>query len=257
MREDELITEVGRSMMEYSEAWEGYEEEVSPLGEGLARWNGSEGFAFPRFAGDRVGEQLDHAVAALEGGGRRYMWVIGPGTNPANLADQLAAHGFQPAVTWDGLVLEDLAITVGTNPEVMVEEPRQETVSEVADLLQTESNNPGRRDRTVARIRRYMRAKPGEATILLGRLDGRVAAYRATRFEPNGTAYLRQGYTHPDFRGRGLYLTLLEHRLRRAREAGCTRAVVQAINTTSSPILQKQGFRRVCDLTAYMRPRSQ
>jgi GNAT superfamily N-acetyltransferase len=255
MREDELIAEVERTMREYSEAWEGYDEEVSPLGEGIARWNGAEGFAFPRFSGDTIGKQLDGAVNELEGAGRRYMWVIGPDARPADLAEQLTARGFKPAITWDGLVLDNLSVTIDTNPEVIVEVPREEMAPEVADLLQAESNDPGRRDLTLARIGRYIRAEPKEAMILLGRLDGRIAAYTATRLEPNGTAYLRQGYTHPDFRGRGLYLTLLEHRLRRAREEGATRAVVQAISTTSSPILRKQGFRRVCGVTAHMRPR--
>jgi GNAT superfamily N-acetyltransferase len=109
-------------------------------------------------------------------------------------------------------------------------------------------------DTIAAFTHRYLAQQPRETLTLLGLLDGQVVTYTATRFEPNGTAYLRQGMTHPDFRGRGVYTTLLAHRLARAREAGSVRMVVQAIHSSSSPILQKYGFRRVCGLSAYVFP---
>jgi hypothetical protein len=74
------------------------------------------------------------------------------------------------------------------------------------------------------------------------------------RNEPNGVAYLRNAETLPAFRGRGIYLTLINHRLQVARAAGCTAAVVQAQVQSSSPILRKRGFRRVSWLRALTRP---
>lgn len=246
-----LSAEVERTLEEYSEAWEGRLEDVGPAGRGIARWNGSGGFAIPRFAGPHVDEQLTEAIERLEGAGRRYAWVVGPSTEPSDLGDRLVARGFALTLTWDGLVLENLSIPIEINPEVVVEQPSEAVAVEVGELWEAGTDGYTGADFAAEGIRRYLRAEPRETQILLGRLDNRVVAYTATRFEPNGTAYLRQGVTHPAYRQRGLYVTLLAHRLRAARDAGCTRAVVQAITTTSSPILQKRGFRRVCGLNAY------
>lgn len=248
-----LSAEVQRTLADYSEAWEGHAEDVSPAGDGIARWNGNSGFAIPRFTGADVDAQLAQTIEHLEGSGRRYAWVVGPSTEPADLGERLSSRGFVPVIAWDGLVLEDLSISIESNPEVAVEEPRGDVAAEVGELWEAGSEGHVTRDFAAESIRRYVHTEPRETHILLGRLEGRIVSYTATRFEPNGTAYLRQGITHPACRQRGLYVTLLAHRLQAARDAGCTRAVVQAITTTSSPILQKRGFRRVCGLTAYIR----
>lgn len=253
MDDEALRAEIERTLADYSEAWEGHQEEVAPAGGGIARWNGHSGFAIPRFTGTRLDDQLARTIDRLEGLGRRYAWVVGPSTEPADLADRLVSHGFQLTLTWDGLVLEDLAIPIETNPEVTIEEPSEGLAEEVGELWEAGSDGHFPRHFAAESLRRYVRTEPKGSQIFLGRLDGRIVSYTATRFESNGTAYLRQGVTHPEYRGRGLYLTLLAHRLEAARDAGCARVVVQAITTTSSPILQKRGFRRVCGLTAHVR----
>lgn len=255
MDDEALRAEVERTLADYSDAWEGHEEEIAPAGAGIARWNGRSGFAIARFIGPTVDEQLTQAIEQLEGSGRRYAWVVGPSTRPADLGERLAAQGFELTFAWDGLVLEDLAIPIEINPDVTIEEPRVEVAAEVGELWEAGTDGHVPREFAAESLRRYVQTEPKETRIFLGRIDGRVVSYTATRLEPNGTAYLRQGVTHPAYRQRGLYLTLLARRLRAARDAGCTRAVVQAITTTSSPILQRRGFRRVSGLTAYMRPR--
>lgn len=255
MMDDEALTaEIERTMMEYSESWEGHVEELTPLGAGVARWNGWSGFAFPRFDGPDADEQLHRAIDDLEGAGRRYVWVVSPSARPLNLPGQLDARGFNLTFNWDGLVLEDLCTSIEVNPEVTVEEPSYALAEEVGELWEICTEGTAGRDFVAESIRRYVRAEPKETAIFLGRLDGRIVSYTSTRFEPNGTAYLRQGATHPDFQQRRLYLTLLQRRLEAARQAGSTRAVVQAIATTSSTILQKRGFRKVCGLSGYTRP---
>ncbi len=81
-----------------------------------------------------------------------------------------------------------------------------------------------------------------------------VAGCVVLRIEHNGVAYLRDAVTLPEFRGRGVYLTLVHHRLQVARAAGCTVAVVQAQVQSSSPILCKRGLRRVSWLRALQWP---
>lgn len=255
MNDQELAAEVVRTMRDYSEAWEGYEEEVFDLGDVFARWRGGNGFAFAQIQGEDVDGRLDAAIDTLEGGDRRFAWIVSPETVPTDLPDRLAARGFGRAANWDGLVLEDLNVSVPQNPDVTVEELNPGNLSEIVDIWMDAMPGLVDPEKEMARLQRYLEREPRESDILVGRIDGRVVTYTATRYEPNGTAYLRQGATLPNFQKRGIYTTVLAHRLARARAAGSTRVVVQAITTTSSPILQKYGFRRVCGLTAYGRPR--
>jgi hypothetical protein len=83
------------------------------------------------------------------------------------------------------------------------------------------------------------------------RLDGRPAGAVVLRLEPNGIAVIRNAFTLPQFQRRGVYLAAVARRVEVAREVGCTVAITQAISTTSSPILQKRGFRKLCELYAY------
>lgn len=66
--------------------------------------------------------------------------------------------------------------------------------------------------------------------------------------------YLRNAVTLPQFRKRGVYLSLVAHRIALARESGCTAAVVQAQTRSSAPILLRRGFERVTTVWGLARP---
>jgi GNAT superfamily N-acetyltransferase len=251
--EREAAVLVNRAMVEYSDEWEGFSEDVRPCGEGIARGNGVSGFAFARFTGADLDGRLDRAIEELESGGRQYAWIAGPLTEPRDLAGRLERRGFRCGAIWDGLILEDLDVPIEVNPGVTVEQPTGETAAEIAAIRAPNGDGAHVREALADAVRRYVQTEPKGSLILVGRLDGRLVTYTSTRFDPDGTAYLRQGSTHPDAQGHGVYTTLLAHRLRAAREAGCRRAVVQAITATSSQILRRYGFRRVCGFTGWGR----
>jgi hypothetical protein len=60
--------------------------------------------------------------------------------------------------------------------------------------------------------------------------------------------------TVPAFRRRGVYLSLVAHRLTIARAAGCAAAVTHAQAQSSAPILMKRGFRPLSRVFGYSRP---
>jgi GNAT superfamily N-acetyltransferase len=72
----------------------------------------------------------------------------------------------------------------------------------------------------------------------------------------HGTANLCDAFTLPEARRRGVYLSLVAHRLAFAREQGCTLAVTRANTRTSAPILIKRGFKPVCSFLVLARHRS-
>jgi N-acetylglutamate synthase-like GNAT family acetyltransferase len=195
-------------------------------------------------------------VLLAEVGDRSYWWAIGPGSTPPDLAERLTARGLRVTVNWDCLGLSDLSAEFPVNPDVLVEALSQENAADYAEFMAIMEPEPTLREQVradkLAAAQRYLARPERDAHIYLGRLDGVAASCVVLRIEPNGVAYLRNAETLPQYRNRGLYLTLVGHRLKVAREAGCTSAVVQANIQSSSPILQKRGFRRVSWLKALM-----
>jgi N-acetylglutamate synthase-like GNAT family acetyltransferase len=246
----------------YSFAWEGEIEEVAGAG-GVrlihlpARWFDLDGVVTRlRLGQDGIEERLDQLLAEI--GDRNYWWVIGPSSTPLDLTERLIARGLQVTVNWDCLGLSDLSAAFPANPDVRVEALSLENAEDYAEFLAVQEQDAAmsakvRADKLAA-AHRYLERPRRDAHIFLGRLDGVAASCVVLRIEPNGVAYLRNAETLPAYRNRGLYLTLVGHRLKVAREAGCTSAVVQAQIQSSSPILQKRGFRRVSWLRALTRP---
>jgi N-acetylglutamate synthase-like GNAT family acetyltransferase len=246
----------------YSFAWEGEVEEVQDEGDVRLvhlpeRWSGLDGLVVRMHLNpDGIEERLDALLARV--GNRNYWWAIGPSSGPADLQDRLLARGLRVGVNWDCLGLSDLSVEFPANPDVRIEALSQDNAADYANFCaEVEPDQAlreqARADKLVA-AHRYLARPRRDAHIFLGRIDGVAASCVVLRIEPNGVAYLRNGETLPAYRNRGLYLTLVGHRLKVAREAGCTSAVVQAQIQSSSPILRKRGFRRVSWLRALTRP---
>lgn len=216
-------------------------------------WSGHDGFIV-RPALDRATaeERVDEIIASTDGDSRRFVWVLGPSCQPANLGEMLVARGFRSVITWNGMVTETLHEPPG-NPEVVIEELSSHNADDYARLNAESSSGPLYEERLAAALR-YLAPPRKEVQIYLGRLRGQAAGIVVLRVEPNGVAYLRNAFTLPEFRHQGVYSALVSHRMEVARAAGCTAAAVQAIQTTSSPILARRGFRTVSTLHAYTRP---
>ena len=155
---------------------------------------------------------------------------------------------------WDGLALEDLSLSLPITPGLVVEPLSWDNADAYATAIAGSRDSP-RRTTLLADAHRFLQQSPQEVQICLARLDGEVAGYAVLRLEPNGVAYLRNAMTIPAFRQRGVYLSLVAHRLSTARMAGSTIAVLQAQHTTSSPILVKRGFVPVCRIVGLVRRR--
>jgi N-acetylglutamate synthase-like GNAT family acetyltransferase len=257
-----LARETERTFYDYSFAWEGEEEQITDYADARVislptRWGGLDGIV-ERISFDpaHVDERIDALLAEI--GDRNFWWIIGPSSQPADLVERLKARGWQVTINWDCLGLRDMSAEFPANPDVQVEPLSLENAADYAELCALheptrEKYEQVKADKLVAAHRYLQIAKP-EAHIYLGRVDGMAAGCVVLRNEPNGVAYLRNAETLPQFRNRGIYLTLIGHRLAVAREAGCTSAVVQAQVQSSSPILCKRGFQRVSWLQAMTRP---
>lgn len=253
-----LVYEVERTLYAASSAWEGIDAQEIPLdvGEIILRIEAGFAAAMPlRFHPPAIEAALDRAIEQVESIVPWCLWVIGPGSQPADLQDRLTARGFAVRWEWEGLALEDLALPFPTTPGLLIEPLSWSNAQEYASAFAGESDPPQRQN-LLDQAHRFLQRSPQEVQIDLARLNGQVVGYAVLRIEPNGVAYLRNARTVPAFRNRGIYLSLVAHRLAVARGAGCTVAVVQALTHTSAPILIKRGFKPVCRIVGLARRRS-
>ena len=65
-------------------------------------------------------------------------------------------------------------------------------------------------------------------------------------------ALLLSSATLPDFRGYGIYTSLMARRLADAQQDGIEAAIIQAVRETSAPICRKLGFVEIMPMELYV-----
>ena len=250
--------EVERVLYEASSAWEGIDAQEIPLGVGEVILRIQPGFAAAmplRFDTATVEEQLERAIGQVEKLVPWCLWVIGPSSRPADLRQRLIERGFAVSMEWDGLVLDDLSISIPTTAGLVIEPLSWDNAQAYATAMAGSADSPYR-SALLANAYRFLHMPRQEVQMVVARLQQEIAGYAVLRIEPNQVAYLRNALTVPAFRNRGVYLSLVAHRLAIARASGCTIAVLQAQTKTSSPILIKRGFTPVCRIVGLAQRRS-
>lgn len=247
--------EAERTLYKASSTWEGIDAQEIPLdiGEIILRIQPGFAAAMPlRFDPATVEEQLSHAIQQVERMVPWCLWVIGPSSQPVDLEQRLVSREFVVRMEWEGLVLEDLSVPIPRSASVTVEALSWDNAGAYAAALAGGISSPHYTE-LLAQAHRFLTRSPKEVSIYLARMAGEVAGYAVLRLEANGVAYLRNALTVPAFRRRGVYLSLVAHRLMVAQASGCTGAVLQAQTRTSAPILIKQGFKSVCRIRGLAR----
>jgi len=182
-----------------------------------------------------------------------FSWITGPISLPESLPAKLTAAGLVPGVEMAGLVLRDITALFPHDPAVRVREVGPEASADIAqvaslgfgfpkalgEIIVEAYNMPGK-----ARIRNYLAYAPGSET---------PGSFASTMYIPDTSVVLLAGAaTLPEARGQGLYSALVARRLQDAVADGKTTAIIQAVRTTSAPILMKRGFEEVCGLTMWI-----
>jgi hypothetical protein len=255
-KHDDWVRVTEKTFDEYSFAWEGQTEDVLDLGDVLIRRfpqgiHDSDGWIMRvRFPPERVRDRLGEVLDAIDADHHDYRWFVEP-SSPPGLDDALVDRGLRLMAEMNLMVLPDLSVDIPVNPELRVEELSQENASDYIAFWQSlegETTSPARWEEVMDR---YLAAEKRELTIYLPRLEGRIVGMASMRIEQDGVVYQRDAVTLPEFRGRGIYLTLVAHRVAAGRACGCAAALVQANVHTSSPILAKRGFHTVGQQRAY------
>jgi len=176
-----------------------------------------------------------------------FKWCVGPLTEPADLGDILARHGF---VWWDvrGMVI-DPAPWRATPSAVVVERVTRANLADyihgVTEGWRTEAEpDPDLADD-------LLRVIDGDRfCMFVAKVAGEVAGTAGYVMKPR-SGYLTGGNVLPAFRGTGVYRALIDARLRRLAAAGCPLATTQAREKTSAPILEHLGWETVFHSRVY------
>jgi ribosomal protein S18 acetylase RimI-like enzyme len=168
-------------------------------------------------------------------------WEIGTHATPADLVERLLALGLvddRPDAHALGMVLTD-GDGIEAPPGVEVraaETPEERLAAERIACLAFEEPPPTEPPPP----------RPAHNPVYLAYLDGEPVARASASFGPHAVS-LFGGATLPEARGRGAYRALVAARWRDAVQRGTPLLVTQA-GRMSQPILERIGFRRVCEI---------
>ncbi|WP_344657324.1 GNAT family N-acetyltransferase [Catenulispora subtropica] len=190
----------------------------------------------------------------LVGPGGALEWKLYSHDRPADLGARLAAAGFRAGEPETLFVAEITQLAAGL-PEAPPQGVtlRAVTTAADADLVAeaTEAAFGGGGDRARARVLARLAADPETVWTWVAMADGRpVSAARMLVHPGTGFASLWGGGTAPEWRGRGIYRSLVAHRMRLAAALGCEFLQVDATDQ-SRPILERLGFRALSVTTPY------
>jgi hypothetical protein len=215
------------------------------------------GFVGYRDLGGLDGRELDELIARqrdhFAARGEQVEWKLHGHDQPADLADHLTAAGFAPEEL-ETVVIGTVA-SLATDPRppegITLREIRERRDVERLDELQEVvwgEPSPGYVDDVHAELVAdpegvvMVFAEAGEQLVCAAR----VVFERGTRF-----VTLWGGGTHPDWRGRGVYRSLVAYRAQLAAARGYTLVEVDA-SDDSRPILQRLGLVAVTTTTPYV-----
>ena len=201
---------------------------------------GNSRVAFVKWTESGVDVRIEGLLAFF--GETAFNWHVGPSSSPPDLVDRLVRHGLV-------LVAKPRMMTISLplpgawalNSEVRIVEVANPELARIS--LQLAHHGPEHIERDVADRMTYLGVPSRRGGFLVAYLGDLPVANAGYRYSADGRCvYLTGAETVEQFRGRGVYKTLIAHRAARAVERGCILASILAHTETSAPILARHGF---------------
>ena len=184
---------------------------------------------------------------------KAFGWVAGPSATPDDLGGRLANAGLSKMFDAAGMTLTDLNIPFRTNPAVGIREVTPEEMAVAITAMAEAFPAPEDAVRLMYEVL-FRHSDSLNPHIYVAFLDGveEPVGCSSMEFIPGmPIVHLRGAATVKQHRGKGIYTTLLAHRIADALEHGAEAAVIQAVKTTSAPICRRLGFTEICNLELY------
>lgn len=206
-----------------------------------------------RLRGVEIEQRIGQVCDLFTSQGKEFSWSVGPKSKPGNLARRLQAAGLDKTVEEAGMVLVGLDVSWRVNPNVRVREAIPDDLDVASRLLAPALGITvdGARVVTEALL---LSSSPLRRRVYLAFLQGveEPVAYASAVYLPNQPIMvLFCAGTLEEYRGHGIYTSLVARRLADARQDGIQAAVIQAVRGTSAPICRKLGFVEIGSLEWY------
>ncbi len=185
--------------------------------------------------------------------GLAFGWMTSAAARPRDLPERLVAGGMVKADELAGMVLTDLATPIRSNPDIEVR-PAGDDDQRLAIRMFAEAYGMPlevARWLTEALILAAGKIKASMYHAYVPDRPGPVAFGNLVFIPDSSLVLLGGAATLNEFRGSGVYTTLVARRLADARAAGADAAVIQAVRGTSAPVCAKLGFMEVLPLELY------
>jgi len=185
--------------------------------------------------------------------GLAFGWMTSAATRPRDLPERLVAGGMVKADELAGMVLTDLATPIKSNPDVEVRPAGNDDQRLAAGMFAEAYGMPFEIARWFTEAMILAAGKINTTMYHAYVLDrpGPVAFGNLVFLPDSSLVLLGGAATLTEFRGSGIYTTLVAKRLADARAAGAEAAVIQAVRETSAPVCAKLGFMEVLPLELY------
>lgn len=198
---------------------------------------------------------IEKVIGCYQKQRKNFTWLVGPSSSPNSLGKRLQEHGLIkiPQVCMAGMYADLEELEIKGNEEVKIEKYPISRLSEYANFLSTAYGF----GETVEgfTIRSKLIANSGDRGELylafLGNYEQPVAYGVSIYYMKEKILILQGSGTLGQFRGKGIYTSLVAARVDGAMKNGLETAVIQAIRSTSMPICQKLGFKKISDIDLY------
>ena len=199
-------------------------------------------------------ETIWHVCEIYEGWNKEFGWLVSPLSTPFDLPGRLEGAGLVKSVEMAGMVCTDLGRSIASNPMVYVHEATEDDVEATIYTLAAAMEIPA--DRAYAMTEAlFFSPEPIMRRVYLAFVEGvdHPVATAGMLYMPDlPIALLLSSATMPDFRGYGIYTSLMARRLADARRDGIEAAIIQAVRATSAPICRKLGFVELAPMEMYV-----
>jgi len=199
---------------------------------------------------DEADARIEAAKQHFAKTGVDFRWWVTPSSRPLDLAERLERHGMHLADTVIGMVADPAAFPGRESPDVEIRAVTSEELDLYADVTSEGwGSPPAARDRFRKIAARELETL-GERTTYLVFYRGEPAGTAGLSFLEN-SAHFAGSVVLPRFRGRGIYRVMIEERMRIVRERGVAIVTNHCRASTSAPICERLGFRRVCEMQVF------
>jgi N-acetylglutamate synthase-like GNAT family acetyltransferase len=189
--------------------------------------------------------------------GTPFGWLVGPSSTPVDLCERLEAAGLTKLEVMHGMALTDLSQPIRSNPAITIKAASYDETRDAAEMMSTAMSDA-------------LPVEPDDAKVLVSALEELQDRYPNQFYlafvegNPNPIGFgalcgtedprvmvLPGAATLKEYRGQGVYSSMLARRVADARAQGAEAVVIQAVSHTSAPICKKFGFEIVCSMDVF------